>query len=273
MRAEAPSKVLRKLSYPPIWLLLKQRRVQIAVGALFAVGAVLQLGGYYHQRGFPIGERADCPGPPPEFVWLHTRIKPMRMLACASAAVLSFTQRCLGSLKREWVSAAGRGTAKWPRALSSLEAFSNRGGGAFAAMSGGALASALAAGATSPAGALPLALGGSAGNGRRFRHGPGLLCGFWRGCSLSPSPTWRNVGVLWRFGQVRPAKPPRSCERGSRALRMARLDMCSGPIGAGRHLHMNKAFEIHRRPEVSKIRITTRIKVTSVSSYYKVPAR
>ena len=173
--------VLRKLNYPPIWLFLKQRRVQIAAGAPFAVGDVLQLGGYYHQRGFPIGERADCLDQSTEFVWLHTHIKPMRMPACASAAVLSFTQRCLGSLKRERVSAAGRGTAKWPRALSSLEAFSNRGGGAFAAMQGGALASArwrlprLRLRARSRGlWTVPQEMGAD------FAMGPGLLCGFRR---------------------------------------------------------------------------------------------
>lgn len=30
---------MRKLSYPPIWLLFEQRRVQVAAGAPFAVGA------------------------------------------------------------------------------------------------------------------------------------------------------------------------------------------------------------------------------------------
>ena len=38
-------------------------------------------------------------------------------------------------------------------------------------------------------------------------------------CSLSALPTWGNAGVLWRFGPVRPAKPPRSCKRGSRVAR------------------------------------------------------
>ena len=44
-----------------------------------------------------------------------------------------------------------------------------------------ALASALAVTAALPAVAPPRVLGGFAGNGRRFRHGPGLLCGFRRG--------------------------------------------------------------------------------------------
>ena len=44
-----------------------------------------------------------------------------------------------------------------------------------------ALASALAATAALPAVVPPRLLGGFAGNGRRFRHGPGLLYGFRRG--------------------------------------------------------------------------------------------
>lgn len=44
-----------------------------------------------------------------------------------------------------------------------------------------ALASALAVAAASPAGVFPRDLDGFAGNGRRFRHGSGLLCGFRRG--------------------------------------------------------------------------------------------
>ena len=44
-----------------------------------------------------------------------------------------------------------------------------------------ALASALAVTVALPAVAPPRLLGGFAGNGRRFRHGPGLLCGFRRG--------------------------------------------------------------------------------------------
>ena len=32
--------------------------------------------------------------------------------------------------------------------------------------------------------------------------------------SLSAPLTWGNAGVLWRFGQVRPAKPPRSLRAG-----------------------------------------------------------
>ena len=43
------------------------------------------------------------------------------------------------------------------------------------------LASALAVTAALPAVAPPRVLGGFAGNGRRLRHGPGLLCGVRRG--------------------------------------------------------------------------------------------
>lgn len=46
-------------------------------------------------------------------------------------------------------------------------------------------------------------------------------------CWLSASPTWGNVGVLRRFGPVQPAKPPRSCEWGLLALKVARLTCVS----------------------------------------------
>lgn len=38
-------------------------------------------------------------------------------------------------------------------------------------------------------------------------------------CSLSALPTWGNAGVLWRFGLIRPAKPPRSRGPDSRGAR------------------------------------------------------
>ena len=38
-------------------------------------------------------------------------------------------------------------------------------------------------------------------------------------CPPLASSTWGNVGVLRRFGLVRPAKPPRSCEPDSRGAR------------------------------------------------------
>ena len=53
---------LRKFSSPPVWLLLEQGRVQVSAGAPFAVGDVFQAGGHKHQRGFPVGERADDTG-------------------------------------------------------------------------------------------------------------------------------------------------------------------------------------------------------------------
>lgn len=53
--------------------------------------------------------------------------------------------------------------------------------------------------------------------------------GFWAvsggSCSLSASPTWGNADAGWRFGLIRPAKPPRSCEQGSRALKVAHEDV------------------------------------------------
>lgn len=33
-------------------------------------------------------------------------------------------------------------------------------------------------------------------------------------CSLSVSPTWGNADAWWRFGLIRPAKPPRSLQMG-----------------------------------------------------------
>lgn len=90
--------------------------------------------------------------------------------------------------------------------------------------------------------------------------------------SLLASPTWGNADAGWRFGLIRPVKPPRSCEWGSRVLEMAHLNVCFGLVGAGRHPRMNKAFETRWRPEASKIEINTHIKLTSVSRYYKVTA-
>lgn len=53
---------------------------------------------------------------------------------------------------------------------------------------------------------------------RKWAPIPLWALGFWAvvgsGCSLSASLTWGNVGVLRRFGSVRPAKPPRSCKWG-----------------------------------------------------------
>lgn len=53
-------------------------------------------------------------------------------------------------------------------------------------------------------------------------------------CSLSASPTWGNADAGWRFGPIRPAKPPRSCERDSLASEVAHLGVCFGFVGAGR---------------------------------------
>ena len=57
---------------------------------------------------------------------------------------------------------------------------------------------------------------------------------FGGGRSLLASPTRGNAGVLWRFGPIRPAKPPRSCERDSLASEVAHLGVCFGFVGAGR---------------------------------------
>ena len=45
---------------------------------------------------------------------------------------------------------------------------------------------------------------------------------------------------MWRFGSVRPVKPPKSCKRGSLAVKAAHLNACFDSVGAGRHLRMNK---------------------------------
>ena len=61
------------------------------------------------------------------------------------------------------------------------------------------------------------------------------FCAVFGGCCLlSASPTWENAGVLRCFGPVRPAKLPRSCRRGSLVLKVAHLNTCSSPVGAGR---------------------------------------
>ena len=58
--------LLHKFGQPPARLLLEQRRVQVAAGVPFAVGDALQTSCcYQHQRGFPVGERADHAGPVP----------------------------------------------------------------------------------------------------------------------------------------------------------------------------------------------------------------
>lgn len=80
-----------------------------------------------------------------------------------------------------------------------------------------------------------------AGSGR-FRRKRALIspwvlgfCAVFGGCrSLSDSPTWGNAGAVRRFGLIRPAKLPRSCKRGSLALRVAHLNACFGSAGASR---------------------------------------
>lgn len=93
------------------------------------MGVAFCRGGYGVLRAFSMSASARwfVVHPVQAFVWLHAHIRPMCIPARTSAAVLSVAQRLLGSLKRAKVSTAGRGTAKWPRALSSLEAFLNRG--------------------------------------------------------------------------------------------------------------------------------------------------
>lgn len=90
-----------------------------------------------------------------------------------------------------------------------------------------ALSSALAVTAALPAVAPPRVLGGFAGNPPISPWVLDFCAVFGGGCSLSAQPTWGNAGAGWRFGPIRPAKPPRSCKWGSRVARGARRH-CGG---------------------------------------------
>ena len=71
-----------------------------------------------------------------------------------------------------------------------------------------ALSLALAAAAALPAVAPPRVLGAD------FVMALDFCAVFGGGCSLSVPPNWGNAGVGWRFGPIRPAKPPRSLQMG-----------------------------------------------------------
>lgn len=71
----------------------------------------------------------------------------------------------------------------------------------------------------------------------------GFCAVFGGSCSQLASPTWGNADTGWRFGPIRPAKPPRSCERGSRATEVAHLDTCSDSVSAGRRSRMSKRLK------------------------------
>ena len=77
-----------------------------------------------------------------------------------------------------------------------------------------------------------------------FALGAELLGGFGGCCPLSASLTWGNAGVLWRFGLVRPAKPPRSCKQSSLYRRWSDL----GIRHTGRVLWKSKESETQRIP-------------------------
>ena len=169
-------------------------------------------------RAFSMSDFARCfvVHPVQAFVWPHAHIRLMCIPARASVAVLSVMQRCLGSLKRAKVSAVGRGAAKWPRVLSSPEAFLNRGWRCVrcdvgsCARVGAYGCRGFACGRVPP----PRVLAVPQETGADFAMGPWLLCGFRRGCSLSAPTTWGNVGAGWRFRLIRPAKSPRSLQAG-----------------------------------------------------------
>ena len=59
------------------------------------------------------------------------------------------------------------------------------------------------------------------------------VLGFWAvsggGCSMSAPPTWGNAGAGWRFGLIRPAKPPRSLQMGFACVEGACLTCASVP--------------------------------------------
>lgn len=81
-----------------------------------------------------------------------------------------------------WMRVARHGPGRWRCEPVLRSRYGRTGdGSAFLSMLRFAPASALAVTAALPAVAPPRLLGGFAGNGRRFRHVPGLLCGFRRG--------------------------------------------------------------------------------------------
>ena len=126
-------------------------------------------------------------------VWLRAHIEPMSMPVCSSAAAAS--------------------PAGVPRdALGCARA-------------GATVAAAL------PAVAPPRLLGGFAGNGRRFRHGFGLLCGFRRG---SFAVDFADLGKRRRVVVFRADLACETAQKSQAGLKVAHLDMCSGPVGAGR---------------------------------------
>ena len=144
---------MRKLSYPPIWLLFEQGCVQVAAGAPFAVGA----GGCC---GLACGQDPAMSDARP-----HRRLRLPRL-------------------------------RPWPRPCGFWMVLQEM--------------------------------------GADFAMVLDFCAVFGGGCSLSTSPTWGNADAGWCFGPVRPAKPPRSCERDSRALEVADLGVCFGFVGAGR---------------------------------------
>ena len=100
---------------------------------------------------------------------------------------------------------------------------------------GCAPASALTAAEASPVVAPPRVLGCFAGKGSRFRHGSWtsvrFLAGVVRCQFLRPGETPTLGGVSGRFAL---RNRPEVCRWGLLGLKVAHLDMCSGPVGAGR---------------------------------------
>ena len=144
------------------------------------------------------------------FVWLYAHIEPMSMPACSSAAAAS--------------------PAGVPRDAAGCARVGADGCRGFAR------------------GRAP------AGSGRFRRKRVlilpwvlGFCAVFGGGRSLSASPTWGNVCAVRRFGPIRPAKPLRSCKRGSRATEVAHLEYVLRFGQCWSALAHEQALEAHRR--------------------------
>ena len=139
--------------------------------------------------------------------------------------------------------------AKRLRALSSIEAFLNRGRRCVRCDVG--RCASVGCARVGAYGCRGLARGRAPATFGRFRRkwapiSPWVLdfCAvFGGGRSPSAPPTWENAGAARRFGPIWPAKPPRSCERGSRASEVAHLDTCSDSVSAGRRSRMSKRLK------------------------------
>lgn len=141
---------MRKLSYPPIWLLFEQGCVQVAAGAPFAVGA----GGCC---ALACGQDPAMSDARP-----HRRLRLPRL--------------------RPW---------SRPRGFWAV----------------------------------------SQEMGADFAMGPGFLCDFWRELF---AVSFSDLGKCRRWVAFRADSPCETAQKSQVGLKVAHLDMCSGPVGAGR---------------------------------------